>query len=162
MNTLTHKLVRISLVNWYLFEADDIHINGESIMLTGGNGAGKSSILDAIQTILGGANEAKLMFNAASSDGSQSGRTIRSYVLGEVIESTGEDLGSRSTSNCYISMTFQDRKGDYYSFGCAFYATKSDNRLDKYFFQVDGYDLSHLDYMQDSTPSCPSNSLKLA
>ncbi|WP_422132802.1 SbcC/MukB-like Walker B domain-containing protein [Endozoicomonas sp. ALD040] len=149
MNTLTHKLIRVSLVNWYLFQADDIHIDGESIMLTGGNGAGKSSILDAIQTILGGGNESKLMFNAASSDGNQSGRTIRSYVLGEVVESTGEELSGRSTSNCYISMSFQGRNGSYYSFGCAFYASKSDNRLDKYFFQIDGYDLSHLDYMQD-------------
>ena len=86
MKIITHRLMRISLVNWYLFESDDLDINGESIMLTGSNGAGKSTILDAIQTILAGADENKLMYNAASSDGRGSGRSIRSYALGEVTE----------------------------------------------------------------------------
>ena len=44
MKIITHRLMRISLVNWYLFESDDLDINGESIMLTGSNGAGKSTI----------------------------------------------------------------------------------------------------------------------
>jgi uncharacterized protein YPO0396 len=145
-----HKMTRISLVNWYLFTRDDINVNGESIMLTGRNGSGKSTILDAIQTIFAGADENKLMFNAASSDGTRSGRTIRSYALGEVAEANdGPTIAEpRAVSNTYISLTFEDRHGNPYSFGCAFYARKDKTHVDKHFFLIKGYDLSSIDYLK--------------
>ena len=135
-----HKMTRISLVNWYLFTRDDIEVNGESIMLTGRNGSGKSTILDAIQTIFAGADENKLMFNAASSDGTRSGRTIRSYALGEVAEANdGPTIAKpRAVSNTYISLTFEDRLGKSYSFGCAFYARKDKTHVNKHFFLIKG------------------------
>ncbi len=153
MKIITHRLMRISLVNWYLFESDDLDINGESIMLTGSNGAGKSTILDAIQTILAGADENKLMYNAASSDGRSSGRSIRSYALGEVTEDSGsnEKCEPRQVANTYISLCFQKPNGAYYSFGCAFYARQDRSSIDKYLFLIDGYALSASDFLQDQS-----------
>ena len=157
MNINVHKLKRISLVNWYLFNRDDINVNGDSIMLTGQNGSGKSTILDAIQTILAGADENKLMYNAASSDGTRSGRTIRSYALGEVAEANdGPTIAEpRSVSNTYISLSFEDRMGRHYSFGCSFYARKDKTHVDKHFFLIKGYDLSSTDYLKDEYTVLP-------
>ena len=153
MRISTHRLMRISLVNWYLFTGDDLDINGESIMLTGSNGSGKSTILDAIQTILAGADENKLMFNAASSDGRGSGRSIRSYALGEVTEDNGSNdkCEPRQASNTYISLCFEKPSGATYSFGCAFYARHDRSSIDKYLFLIDGYGLSASDFLQEQS-----------
>ena len=45
------KLTAIRLINWHAFQDELIHINN-SVLLTGENGAGKSTILDAIQFVL--------------------------------------------------------------------------------------------------------------
>jgi len=105
-----HKLTSITLVNWYLFGAETIPFEGDSLLIRGANGVGKSSVLDAIQTILAGGDENALSMNAASSDGKRSGRTVRSYVLGEVAESPGlKACEPRATSNCYICLSFMSK-----------------------------------------------------
>ena len=48
-----HLLTRICLQNWYLIDAKDIDIQGATA-LVGPTGAGKSSIQDAIQTVITG------------------------------------------------------------------------------------------------------------
>ena len=48
------KLIRLTLVNWYLIGANDIDLSGNITLVRGHNGSGKSSILDAIQTVLAG------------------------------------------------------------------------------------------------------------
>ena len=45
------KLTGIRLINWHAFQDETIHINN-SVLLTGENGVGKSTILDAIQFVL--------------------------------------------------------------------------------------------------------------
>lgn len=156
---LTHTLQRISLVNWYLFRMEDLEIRGRSVLITGRNGAGKSTILDAIQSILAGADEVKLSYNAISNDGAAVTRSLKSYCLGEVGESDGGDdavaTRPRDISNTYISLSWRDRNDKPYSFGCAFYARKNSKRVEKHFFVIKGYDLSSSDYMQDQHSVMP-------
>ncbi len=156
---ITHTLQRITLVNWYLFRAEDLEINGRSVLITGRNGAGKSTILDAVQTILAGANERDLSYNAISNDGAAVTRSLQSYCLGEVGENDGGDEAiatrARTQSNTYISLTWHDRNGDPYSFGCGFYARKDSRKVDKHFFVIKGYSLSSDDYMVDDTTVMP-------
>lgn len=70
MKTMT----RIRLINWHRFENETIEFSG-SVLLSGENGAGKSTILDAIQYVLT-CNTAN--FNKAAHDHGR--RTLRSYV----------------------------------------------------------------------------------
>jgi len=76
MKTLT----RIRLVNWHLFENTTITCNGTTYFI-GVNGAGKSTILDAVQfALIGGQQQVK--FNRAAL--AESKRSLASYVRGEL------------------------------------------------------------------------------
>jgi uncharacterized protein YPO0396 len=74
-----HLLTRICLQNWYLIDAKDIEIDGATA-LVGPTGAGKSSIQDAIQTIITGANQNRLNLNPSASG--RSARSVLEYCLG--------------------------------------------------------------------------------
>jgi|GEM_PF-1426516 Uncharacterized protein conserved in bacteria len=150
-----HQLIRITLVNWYLFAQQDINISG-SVILSGRNGAGKSSILDAIQTILAGANESIISMNAASSENGSSGRTIRDYVLGKIrADSNDVSAFKRDRANSYISLTFKDSNDQYYSFGCGFYAEAGIHTVAKHFFTIKGYSLNSTDFLVNDKTIMP-------
>ncbi|MDQ1300952.1 MAG: hypothetical protein QG637_873, partial [Chloroflexota bacterium] len=74
------QLTRIRLVNWHLFADTTITCQGATYFI-GVNGAGKSTILDAVQfALVGGQRDVK--FNQAAMVGSR--RTLSSYVRGEL------------------------------------------------------------------------------
>ena len=74
------QLTRIRLVNWHLFTDATITCQGTTYFI-GVNGAGKSTILDAVQfALVGGQRDVK--FNQAAMVGSR--RTLSSYVRGEL------------------------------------------------------------------------------
>ena len=74
------QLTRIRLINWHLFENTTITCQGSTYFI-GVNGAGKSTILDAIQfALVGGQRDVK--YNRAAMSGSR--RTLASYVRGEL------------------------------------------------------------------------------
>ena len=68
------KLTKIKLINWHYFANETIEVKND-ILLTGANGAGKSTIIDAIQYVLT-AGEQK--FNQAANEFSN--RELRGYV----------------------------------------------------------------------------------
>lgn len=73
-------LTRIRLVNWHLFENTTVNCQGTTYFI-GINGAGKSTILDAVQfALVGGQRDVR--FNQAAVSGSK--RTLASYVRGEL------------------------------------------------------------------------------
>ncbi len=73
-------LTRIRLVNWHLFTDATITCQGTTYFI-GVNGAGKSTILDAVQfALVGGQRDVK--FNQAALANSR--RTVSSYVRGEL------------------------------------------------------------------------------
>src|SRR3954468_8259026 len=84
------ELRRIILVDWYLFRVEEIDIAGLTA-LVGPNGSGKSAIIDAVQTVLTGANMMSIRFNASAQSASKSKRSIRDYCLGVVsLDEKGE------------------------------------------------------------------------
>ncbi len=74
------QLTRIRLLNWHLFENATIDCQGTTYFI-GINGAGKSTILDAVQfALVGGQRDVR--FNQAALSGGK--RTLASYVRGEL------------------------------------------------------------------------------
>ena len=70
MKTLT----KIRLINWHYFENETINVKNNAL-LTGVNGSGKSTIIDAITFVITAGDQ---VFNLAASDKSK--RDLRGYV----------------------------------------------------------------------------------
>ncbi|WP_067219625.1 SbcC/MukB-like Walker B domain-containing protein [Marinomonas gallaica] len=105
------KLNRIVLINWYLLGAEEINIRGNTAII-GPTGSGKSSLLDAIQTVLTGASKRHLNYNASANDGKASGRSIRSYILGMIDSGQASDkvngAQTRQDAISYLALVFED------------------------------------------------------
>lgn len=106
------KLRNITLVNWSLYEPIDIPIVG-SVAFVGENGAGKSSLLDAIQIVLFGGNQRKISLNSQTSVGNKNeDRSIKAYCQGvhRPVPNDAEDyrkFRKRNDSYSYIALSFE-------------------------------------------------------
>ncbi len=114
-----YELIRISLQNWYLVDQEDIELRGASAFI-GPTGAGKSSLQDAIQTVLTGNQARRLRLNASASG--KSARTVRDYCLGN--PGSGLPL-QRSAAESVVVLVFHDKElGHFVSIGVALAACK--------------------------------------
>nr|WP_246691020.1 SbcC/MukB-like Walker B domain-containing protein [Neorhizobium alkalisoli] len=104
------ELRRLTLVNWHLFDVEDIEVQGNFGIL-GENRSGKSTILDMVQVVLSGASRQYLRLNAVAGDGgkgrSASKRTVLSYCLGTL----GDGDVRRPETLTYIALGFEDKQG---------------------------------------------------
>lgn len=104
------ELRHIAMVNWHLFDAEDIDVRGH-IGVLGENRSGKSTVLDMAQVVLTGGNRNMLRLNAVAGDKgrsrSASKRTIVAYCLGVL----GEDQTQRDEALTYIALGFADTDG---------------------------------------------------
>lgn len=86
------RLDRLEVLNWGTFDGrvSRLVLNGENTLLTGDIGSGKSTLVDAVTTLLLPSN--RITYNKAAGADTRE-RDLRSYVLGhyksERIESTG-------------------------------------------------------------------------
>ncbi|MBX6353857.1 MAG: AAA family ATPase [Thermoflavifilum sp.] len=142
------KLTRMLLINWHYFvhellEFDDV------TFLTGKNGAGKSTILDAMQLVILGDTTGHY-FNKAAND--QSKRTLRGYLRGEV----GEDDSGRVMAlregqfTSYLVLEFAERRSGRFCIGAVF-DTFPDGSYDHRFFWL-GEALPEDHFIHDGVP----------
>lgn len=102
------KLIQIKVVNFYLYESRQVDV-GAITGIFGANGSGKSSLLDAVQTVMFGGNFSRgtgAVYNAQADEGNSNTRTLRSYCLGELDKS--EHGRARDEATTYITLTFLD------------------------------------------------------
>lgn len=104
------RLKYIVLVQFYLFEKVRIPID-EFTAFTGANGAGKTTVLDALQLVLQGGNTVNVKFNARTNVGGKSRRTLGDYCLGaHTVESKGVSFRRRSAQS-YLTLVFDESDG---------------------------------------------------
>jgi len=111
--SLAPKITRLSLINFYLIDREDISIGGNTAFL-GPNRSGKSSNIDAIQTALTGGRSAVSVFNAAAvrQNRPDAHRTLREYCLGVVQHDENEKPRVvRHTSLTWIALSFRRHDG---------------------------------------------------
>ena len=75
------RLKRLEVLNWGTFSDQvwSLNLDGQNGLLTGDIGSGKSTLVDAVTTLLVPAN--KVAYNKAAG-AEQKERSLRSYVLG--------------------------------------------------------------------------------
>ncbi|NMA02823.1 MAG: AAA family ATPase [Clostridia bacterium] len=93
------QLKRMLLINWHYIKYQVIDFS-QINFLTGKNGSGKSTIIDAMQLVLLG-DTSGYFFNKAANDKSQ--RTLKGYLRGEIAE-------DEQTNTIYL------REGDFSSY----------------------------------------------
>lgn len=99
------QLGSIRLVQFFLYERLDIRI-GKISGVFGPNGTGKSSLLDAVQIAMFGANTRLTSFNAQADENLSNTRSMRSYCLGQFGDSENERV--RDCATTYITLVWHD------------------------------------------------------
>lgn len=120
------KLNKVVLIHWYLFSALEIPVRG-NMALIGPNASGKSSILDAIQVVLAGANKNRITLNPGA--GEKSHRSIREYCLGIVDDpNLAVGIRPRDQATTYLALGFIDEiTGEETCVGISFTASLSES-----------------------------------
>lgn len=113
-------LEKIVLVQFFVCDAEEIDIHGHTAFL-GQNGAGKTSLLDAVQIVMQGADRRYLQFNAKKT-AKENRRNIRDYCLGFFKSGASESeegeasqrravvRHKRDSAHTYITLVFRDQE----------------------------------------------------
>jgi uncharacterized protein YPO0396 len=123
-------LTRIRLINWHLFENTTIDCQGTTYFI-GINGAGKSTVLDAVQfALVGGQRDVR--FNQAALSGGK--RTLASYVRGEL--GTEGQRYLRGDATGVVALEFKNPDGTFFTHGALIDAYEDGRNPDVTYFIV--------------------------
>ena len=146
------KLTKILLVNWLYFSKQIIEIDDVNF-LTGKNGAGKSTIIDALQIVLLGETKAG-NFNQAANEKSQ--RTLDGYLRADMDENNPSSRRGKDFTSYIACEFFDDEKGARFVAGVAFDCRSDGTNVDHFFIYIgvipengfieNGYALDYSDF----------------
>jgi uncharacterized protein YPO0396 len=132
MKLLTH----IRLINWHLFENTTVNCQGTTYFI-GINGAGKSTVLDAVQfALVGGQRDVR--FNQAALAGGK--RTLASYVRGEL--GTEAQRYLRGDATGVVALEFKNPDGTFFAHGAVIDAYEDGRNPDVAYFIVNNSTLN--------------------
>ena len=139
-------LTKLRLINWHYFQNETICLKNTNLF-SGDNGAGKSTILDAIQLILT-TNSRK--FNLAANE--RSNRNLKSYVRGKTGEEGSEYLRNGAVI-AYIALeVYEEGKDRYFVIGLKIDSPDLES-LPKQKWFCEECTLEQLSFITDNKPS---------
>ncbi len=130
------KLTKIKLVNWQSFYDNTIPVSG-NVLVTGENGAGKSSLLDALYFVLAGGSS---KFNLAATD--ETSRSVETYMRGTIGAEGRECLRPNPDLISHVALEFEDPNGQSLILGCALEIRDASPKADQSFYLIRG---GHID-----------------
>ena len=110
------KLKKILLINWLYFSKQLIEVDTINF-LTGKNGSGKSTIVDALQIVLLGELNSR-NFNKAANDKSE--RTLQKYLRADMDENNPRSRSGKDFSSYIACEFFDDMKKESFTIGITF------------------------------------------
>ena len=139
-------LTKLRLINWHYFNNETIPLKNINLF-SGENGAGKSTILDAIQLILT-TNSRK--FNLAANN--ESKRTLKSYVRGKTGEEGNEYLRNGAVISYIALEIYEETKQRNFVLGAKFDSPDLEGEVKKKWFCEEGT-LEQLSFITENKPS---------
>lgn len=145
-----HQLERLVLSNWGRLAPQDIELRGMTAIL-GPTGAGKSTIVDAVQLIVTGSNSRYYDLN--KSTGGRNARSIRDYCLG-ADDHVDPDRPARDQADALLAMCFRDQTtGTPISIGLIYSADRAEPHHDlRSRFVAPGYAIQLEDFVEIPQP----------
>ena len=129
-------LKKIVLVNWHYFRFETLELDNINF-LTGKNGAGKTTVIDAIQLLMLGDTTGHF-FNKSASD--KSSRTLKGYLRCEIGDDDNGNMlylrNGRFTS--YVVGEFYDDVNNEYTTVGVVFDNYEDGSIDYKYFSYDG------------------------
>lgn len=136
-------LNKIRLINWQGFYDNTIEVDG-NILVTGENGSGKSSMLDAIYFLLsGGSNK----FNLAATD--ETSRSVETYMRGTIGAEGRECLRPSPSLLSHVALLFRESDGSTFILGVALEIRDGAPKADQSYYAIRGGDLDDALFYQD-------------
>jgi len=128
---------KLRLINWHYFLNEVVPIS-KITFLTGANGTGKSTIIDAMQVVLTG-DPAGKNFNKAASE--KTGRSLKGYLYGETGEDAEGNVKSLRKGNftSYIVLQFVEDNGHHFSLGIYFDCITAPTEQHQFFYINDAF-----------------------
>ena len=138
MKTLT----KVKLINWHTFSNVEFPIYRNTVM-TGENGTGKSTILDALQYVL---TVGRCKFNKAASD--IGNRTLESYMRCKIGVEGNEYLRNGDITT-YIALEFYDEKTKRYQIIGTVIDLRTGGSPVWEFYQIVNAQISDVDFIEN-------------
>lgn len=145
-------LTRVRLINWHYFVDETIRFEG-STLITGDNGSGKSTILDAIQYALV-ADTHKVRFNVSAHD--ETKRDLRGYLRCKTGSENSNGLAAgflrQGDFTSFIALEFYDSlKSEHFLLG-AVVDSYAAGEYEARFFKVEGQALDNRLFLDGDRP----------
>lgn len=145
------ELTRIKLINWHYFVNQTIEING-STLVTGDNGSGKSTILDALQLVLI-ADLRKIKFNVSAFD--ETKRNLLGYLRCKTGSDAEDGRVYRRSGDItsYVALEFYDTvKKKYFILGVAVDSYADNTTYDNKYFKIENCRLDDALFITNNRP----------
>ena len=140
------KMTKLRLINWHYFNNVTINFKNTNLF-SGDNGAGKSTILDAMQLILT-TNSRK--FNLAANTDSK--RNLKNYVRGKTGEEGNEFIRKGAVISYVALEIYEEAKQRYFILGVKIDSPDLESVPKKKWFCEEGR-LEQLSFITDNKPS---------
>lgn len=131
-------LSKVRLINWYGFNNDEQDISDQITLITGDNGVGKSTLLDAIKYAFDGDSE--FNYSASSTTGVEK-RTIGSYTRGLINKENNSYLRSVKdypNLTSHVALLFHNEKDNSEFIIGVIIETDSSNSTSSFYYTIDG------------------------